>query len=133
MTHPCHMSLYPTMDSMVDVMQYIESQLPITNPNELFPLLMAYHNTLLKELESVPDDGSCPLFESILQRNLDLDGYELFKPYKAMLLKDLDDQFTAGTYVNAVRTKGEMCLTRFNQPQVIAVGVTEGIDYKLVR
>lgn len=48
--HPAHMSLYPTMESLVEAIRHIENQVPITSPNQLFPLLMMYHNTLLKEL-----------------------------------------------------------------------------------
>jgi hypothetical protein len=47
---PMHMSLYPTMDSMVEAVKFIESQIPVHTPNEVFTLLMIYHNTLLKVL-----------------------------------------------------------------------------------
>ena len=47
---PMHMSLYPTMDSMVEVIKYIESQTPIQTPSEAFALLMTFNNTLLKVL-----------------------------------------------------------------------------------
>lgn len=42
------MSLFPTMGSLKEVVDYSESKLPITDKNELFTLLMTYHNTLLK-------------------------------------------------------------------------------------
>lgn len=42
------MPLYPTMGSLQDVIDLADSKLPITNKNELFALLMIYHNTLLK-------------------------------------------------------------------------------------
>lgn len=45
-----HMSLYPTMDSTTEAIAYIESQIPVTTPNEIFSLLMIYHNTLLKQI-----------------------------------------------------------------------------------
>ena len=48
--HPMHMSLYPTMDSLTEAIKYIESQVPLNTPNEVFSLLMVYHNTLLKQL-----------------------------------------------------------------------------------
>lgn len=44
-----HMSLYPTKDSLIEAVQYIEAQAPV-EPHELFPLIMMYHNTLLQEL-----------------------------------------------------------------------------------
>jgi len=48
--HPAHMSLYPTMDSTTEAIAYIESQIPINTPNEVFGLLMIYHNSLLKQI-----------------------------------------------------------------------------------
>lgn len=47
---PEHMSLYPTMDSVVDAITYIESQVPVVTANRMFNLLMIYHNTLIKQL-----------------------------------------------------------------------------------
>ena len=47
---PEHMSLYPTMDSTTDAVTYIESQVPVTDRNKMFSLLMMYNNTLLAEL-----------------------------------------------------------------------------------
>ena len=44
------MDLFPTMGSLQEVVDYGESKLPITNKNELYSLLMIYHNTLLKRL-----------------------------------------------------------------------------------
>lgn len=46
--HPAHMSLYPTMDSIIEAIVYIESQIPINTPNEVFGLLMMFQNTCLK-------------------------------------------------------------------------------------
>lgn len=51
---PMHMSLYPTMDTMVDAITYIEAQVPVVERNDMFSLLMCYHNTLLKTLR---EDG----------------------------------------------------------------------------
>lgn len=48
--HPAYMNVFPVHDSLVDAIAYIENQIPITSPNELFGLLMGYHNTLIKEL-----------------------------------------------------------------------------------
>ena len=42
------MELFPTLGSLQDVVHYGESKLPITDKNELFALLMTYHNTILK-------------------------------------------------------------------------------------
>ncbi len=47
---PEHMSLYPTMDSATDAITYIESQVPVTDRNKMFSLLMMFNNTLLAEL-----------------------------------------------------------------------------------
>jgi len=46
----CHMSLYPTMDSLAEAVQYIEAQAPFEQA-DLFPLLMLYHNSLLKQID----------------------------------------------------------------------------------
>ena len=46
-----NMSLFPTLDSLQDVIELGESKLPITNKTDLFILLMVYNNTLLKELD----------------------------------------------------------------------------------
>lgn len=40
--------LFPTMDSLEDVMDYAESKLPVTNKNDMTSILYTYHNTLLK-------------------------------------------------------------------------------------
>ena len=42
------MALFPTLGSLQEVVDFAESKLPITDKNELFSLLMTYHNTLLK-------------------------------------------------------------------------------------
>lgn len=47
---PEHMSLYPTMDSTTDAVTFIESQVPVTDRNKMFSLLMMFNNTLLAEL-----------------------------------------------------------------------------------
>lgn len=43
-------TIYPDKDSLEEAAQYIMDQVPITDPNEVYALLMVYHNTLLKEL-----------------------------------------------------------------------------------
>ena len=42
------MALFPTLGSLQDVVDFAESKLPIMDKNDLFSLLMTYHNTLLK-------------------------------------------------------------------------------------
>ena len=44
------MNLFPTMGSLQEVVDFGDSKLPIMNKNELFSLLMIYHNTLLNRL-----------------------------------------------------------------------------------
>lgn len=44
------MPLFPTMDSLQDVIDYGVAKLPIDSKNDLYSLLMSYHNTLLNEL-----------------------------------------------------------------------------------
>ena len=51
---PLQMTLYPTMENMVEAIKYIESQVPVMASNDMFALLMTYHNTLLKTLR---EDG----------------------------------------------------------------------------
>jgi hypothetical protein len=45
-----HMGLFPTLGSLQEVVDFSESKLPITDKNEMFSLLMTYHNTLLKQV-----------------------------------------------------------------------------------
>lgn len=45
------MTLFPTAGTLREVVDLGESRLPITNQNELFALLMVYHNTLLQEVK----------------------------------------------------------------------------------
>lgn len=44
------MTLFPVSGSLQEVVDLAESKLPITDKNEMFSLLMTYHNTLLKVL-----------------------------------------------------------------------------------
>ncbi len=46
------MSLFPSMDSLEEVISLAESKLPITDKNELVSILMMYHNTLLNQLNN---------------------------------------------------------------------------------
>ena len=45
------MALFPTLGSLQEVVDFAESKLPITDKNEMFSLLMTYHNTMLKEIQ----------------------------------------------------------------------------------
>jgi len=44
------MGLFPTLGSLQEVVDLADSKLPITDKNDMFSLLMTYHNTLLKVL-----------------------------------------------------------------------------------
>jgi len=48
--NPVHQTLFPTKDSLMEAMESIHAQLPITTSNELHAALMMYQNTLLHEL-----------------------------------------------------------------------------------
>lgn len=48
-------SVYPTMPSLDTVILKAYSELPITDKNQLYAIIMVYHNTLLAELESNED------------------------------------------------------------------------------
>lgn len=52
----CAMPLYDTRDSLVEAVQFIESELDL-EPGKVFPLLMLYHNTLIKVLAEEGADG----------------------------------------------------------------------------
>lgn len=55
---PEFIPLYPVYDSLDDVWEFISSQLPITDKNDLKGLLMSYHNTLVTELENTNERNS---------------------------------------------------------------------------
>lgn len=42
------MSLYPTLRNLDEVVALANSKIPIGNKNEVYAILMTYHNTLLK-------------------------------------------------------------------------------------
>lgn len=44
---PEHQKLYPTKDSLEEVVDEAMASIPINNTNELTRVLMTYHNTLL--------------------------------------------------------------------------------------
>lgn len=61
----CKMNLYPTKDSLVGALHDIEEAVGPELAPKMFPLVMAYHNTLLHELypeasndRSLPQDSS---------------------------------------------------------------------------
>jgi hypothetical protein len=41
------MILFPTFGSLREVVEYAQSKIPIESENDMFSLLMTYHNTLL--------------------------------------------------------------------------------------
>ena len=47
---PIPMTLYPTMDSLDEVMALAQARVPQVSRNEIVSLLLIYHNTLLKEI-----------------------------------------------------------------------------------
>ena len=46
-----HMGLFPTFDSVQDVLDFADSKLPIVGKNDITTLLMTFQNTLLHVLE----------------------------------------------------------------------------------
>jgi hypothetical protein len=45
------MNLFPTLGSLQEVVDLAESKVPVTSRNEMYSLLMTYHNSLLKVIE----------------------------------------------------------------------------------
>ena len=45
------MALFPAMNSLQEAVTYADSKVPVISHNEMFSLLMTYHNTLLKVIE----------------------------------------------------------------------------------
>lgn len=48
---PVKQALFPTLESLQSVIDLAQSQLPITNTNSIYGLIMTYHNTMLKVME----------------------------------------------------------------------------------
>lgn len=46
---PIPQTIYPEKGNLTEAAQFVLDQVPVTDPNEMFALLMTYHNTLLKE------------------------------------------------------------------------------------
>lgn len=49
---PVRQSVYPEKGSLDEALAYAQVQLPITDPNTLYSVLMTYQNTLLKTQQS---------------------------------------------------------------------------------
>lgn len=64
---PNQMSLFPTKDSLVEALADIEEEVGPDMAKRLFPLLMTYHNTLIKELTqaSAPHHQTVPHTSSL--------------------------------------------------------------------
>ena len=45
------MNLFPTLDSLQEAVNLAESKVPVVSRNEMYSLLMTYHNSLLKALD----------------------------------------------------------------------------------
>ena len=121
-----HMDLYPTMDSVWEAVAYIESQCPIQSPNQMFPLLMMYHNTLLKCWK----EGDFVMPSSKETVKPELSKYLTWEPYKVISLVDIDD-IDAGTQLNVTRGYNNiMYLMEGNR--VVFVGAEEGTHFKLI-
>lgn len=45
---PVPQNVFPTMDSLQDVVEYAEAKVPVESKNEITGILMIYHNTFLK-------------------------------------------------------------------------------------
>ena len=43
--------LFPTMDSLQEVVNMASTHIPVTHRNQLISILGVYHNTLLKQLK----------------------------------------------------------------------------------
>lgn len=63
---PVKNPLFPTLGSLEEAATLIQGQLPITDPNKLYALLMMYRNTLIQELEQLND---CSLPKHPLQES----------------------------------------------------------------
>ena len=69
--YACHMSLYPTKDSLVEALADIEDVLGQEQAKRIFPLIMSYHNTLLMEVsKQVANDPTPPAATAALASNV---------------------------------------------------------------
>lgn len=132
-----NLTLYPTKADMLDAIRFIESQLPITNPNELFPLLMTYHNTLMKELGEM----ECTVKGNPLEKTLklhqpmslapELRKYVLYQEYPAVLLQDVLDVLE-GNKVYVFRAANRLCIMDATQQYVLKKDAIEGVHFQLI-
>ena len=53
---PEFIPLYPVMDSLDNAWEFINSQLPITETNDLKGLISVYHNTLIVEKDKTNEN-----------------------------------------------------------------------------
>ena len=68
--HASHMSLFPTKDSLVEALADIEEEVGPKVAQHIFPLIMSYHNTLLKELsQSMSNQETTQLRSYIVSAN----------------------------------------------------------------
>ena len=49
---PVALGVFPTLGSLQEVVDLAQTKLPISNKNELFSLLMTYHNTMLHAIQA---------------------------------------------------------------------------------
>lgn len=69
--YACHMSLYPTKDSLVTALADIEEAIGPEQSKRIFPLIMSYHNTLLMEVaKQVANDPVAPAAPAALAANV---------------------------------------------------------------
>ena len=124
-----YMSLFPTMDTVLEAIRFIESQCPIQNPNDMFPLLMMYHNTLLKafkedqvvQIPTVKDECT----------DTSISKFDMFEEYKVVSLLDIDD-LPAGSQLSVMRTNKNV-LYLLNGHRAVFVGAVEGTHFKLIQ
>jgi len=63
---PEQQSLYPTRDTLEQVLLEARSSLPIVSTNQLQAILMTYHNTLLSQVNPNPTQDSVLLPKSLV-------------------------------------------------------------------
>ena len=55
---PVPQTLYPAKATLAEAVKYIQDQLSQVPPNEVYALVLVYHNTLLKVLQETPHEGT---------------------------------------------------------------------------
>ena len=62
-----HMSIFPVKDSLSEALADIENAVGEGMARRIFPLIMSYHNTLLKEIsEYVMNDAEAPAKDNVV-------------------------------------------------------------------